>query len=425
MFSFKFKVEMAIRDGLEWLGNISPVVVVVTSLLCTFLVLGLRTHYHEDERRGQIAPGLTYERRYEPSLKTWIALLRVNLGKVEPVVVTSSRGMTERDPLTTLAAGDTYVAAVNGDFFNPDGRPEGLVLSEGRMLLAPNGNSGICFSRDGRASIKRWAFSENAQAVIGDDRYPFAGNALNRPFVTGRLGVYSLSPFAQGAGQGRLAQAVFRATEHSQNRLVGRLVNSAFQPSQNLPIPPGHFALVASNHPSFPEREGPYGWAKRTWKPGATVTISLPTHPSLEQEWTVLTGGPELLRFSELVVDADGNANGTLPDARTMIGISADGRQITVLVAERYAKGWTYEWGPAFGGWLVEHILAARRRSEGVNFIDGALFLRRLGCTAVLNLDGGGSSEMVVRLKGNLQILNRPTEGRERPLPNALAFRRR
>jgi exopolysaccharide biosynthesis protein len=50
----------------------------------------------------------------------------------------------------------------------------------------------------------------------------------------------------------------------------------------------------------------------------------------------------------------------------------------------------------------------------------------RLGCHAALNLDGGGSSLLAVRNSagGNYEILNQPTDGRERPVANVLGISR-
>jgi exopolysaccharide biosynthesis protein len=42
--------------------------------------------------------------------------------------------------------------------------------------------------------------------------------------------------------------------------------------------------------------------------------------------------------------------------------------------------------------------------------------MRNLGAVDALNLDGGGSSEMVVKGK----VVNRPSDGRERRITNAV-----
>ena len=48
-----------------------------------------------------------------------------------------------------------------------------------------------------------------------------------------------------------------------------------------------------------------------------------------------------------------------------------------------------------------------------------------LGCTDALNLDGGGSTEMALRDPGTgqLVVVNRPSDGHERPVANVLGVR--
>jgi hypothetical protein len=54
--------------------------------------------------------------------------------------------------------------------------------------------------------------------------------------------------------------------------------------------------------------------------------------------------------------------------------------------------------------------------SVGMSFVEfGRLFIR-LGASSAMNLDGGGSTEMIV----NGKVVNRPSGGKERPQPNAL-----
>jgi Phosphodiester glycosidase len=54
--------------------------------------------------------------------------------------------------------------------------------------------------------------------------------------------------------------------------------------------------------------------------------------------------------------------------------------------------------------------------SVGVTLTQLARFMRNEGAVRALNLDGGGSAEMWVRGK----VLNRPSDGSERPITNAL-----
>jgi hypothetical protein len=62
-------------------------------------------------------------------------------------------------------------------------------------------------------------------------------------------------------------------------------------------------------------------------------------------------------------------------------------------------------------GWMLLVVVDGRRRgSVGMDLLRLANLMRRLGAVSALNLDGGGSSTMVVRGK----IVNRPSDGWER-----------
>jgi len=63
--------------------------------------------------------------------------------------------------------------------------------------------------------------------------------------------------------------------------------------------------------------------------------------------------------------------------------------------------------------------------AAGMNYDELAVEMIRLGCRDALNLDGGGSSVMAIRdtsKTGAFQILNEPTDGRERAVANVLGI---
>jgi len=63
--------------------------------------------------------------------------------------------------------------------------------------------------------------------------------------------------------------------------------------------------------------------------------------------------------------------------------------------------------------------------SEGMTLAELAEEFVRLGCFTAMNLDGGGSTSMVMRDPNadNWKILNRPSDGKERPVANVLGVR--
>jgi exopolysaccharide biosynthesis protein len=54
--------------------------------------------------------------------------------------------------------------------------------------------------------------------------------------------------------------------------------------------------------------------------------------------------------------------------------------------------------------------------SIGLTLLELAKFMQELGSVDAMNLDGGGSSEMVIKGK----VVNKPSDGRERRIGDAL-----
>jgi exopolysaccharide biosynthesis protein len=60
------------------------------------------------------------------------------------------------------------------------------------------------------------------------------------------------------------------------------------------------------------------------------------------------------------------------------------------------------------------------RRSRGATLVEMRNIMRDLGAVTALNLDGGGSSEMVV----DGEVVNDPSDGHERHITNAILILR-
>jgi exopolysaccharide biosynthesis protein len=113
-------------------------------------------------------------------------------------------------------------------------------------------------------------------------------------------------------------------------------------------------------------------------------------------------GHPMLVRAGEVVADVDtvGNAGFRGPNPRTAVGLAAGGRRLLLVTVD---------------GRQPNH-------SVGISLRDLAELMRELGATDALNLDGGGSTTMVVTdSAGALRVVNRPSDaGGPRAVGNAL-----
>ncbi len=113
----------------------------------------------------------------------------------------------------------------------------------------------------------------------------------------------------------------------------------------------------------------------------------------------VIAGSDLLLRDGKIALNNATNfALNRHP--RTAVGLSDDGKTLVLVVVDgRDAQ-----------------------KALGMTLNELTDLMRSLGCTDALNLDGGGSSEMVLRdaQSEQLRVLNTPSDGRERAVANVL-----
>ncbi len=176
-------------------------------------------------------------------------------------------------------------------------------------------------------------------------------------------------------------------------------------------------AIVAINGDYFDEEHHPVGlsigscgrWfsggsARRQWVVGFAHERAEIFHPqSLEEpvpEWVryAVSGWPLLVDQCKVIPAAELPGSDFFTRAshpRTAVGISEDGREVYLVVADGRREG--------VPGPTLEEL---------------GIFMRdELGVCSALNLDGGGSSEMVV----NGVIVNQPSDGEERAVGNHVA----
>lgn len=89
---------------------------------------------------------------------------------------------------------------------------------------------------------------------------------------------------------------------------------------------------------------------------------------------------------------------------RTAVGLDRSGRKLLLVVVDGRRPG----------------------HSEGMSLQELAAWMRARGCWEAINLDGGGSSVLLVRQgRDAWEVWNRPSDGRPRPVPVLLGVRLR
>ncbi|MFM9197681.1 MAG: phosphodiester glycosidase family protein [Planctomycetia bacterium] len=195
---------------------------------------------------------------------------------------------------------------------------------------------------------------------------------------------------------------------------------------------PGVVAAINAN--AFGALPDPSGKAAAGWREAQPVTIAgwalagtgerSPAQNGYDQFWVESAGRAHVGRAAEpvegearvavagfgvlvvggsIVVEQD-----TVLHPRSAVGTDAEGRRVWMVVVDGRQPGY----------------------SEGMTSHELATLMRQLGCTAALNLDGGGSTVLLkARGEGDgkvaLKIMNRPSDGRPRPVPVMLGVTRR
>ena len=129
----------------------------------------------------------------------------------------------------------------------------------------------------------------------------------------------------------------------------------------------------------------------RTLDRGSRVAV----RASLSERARVATSGSVILRKQ----GEDNTIDDREMHPRTAIGIDRNLNRLLLLVVDGRYSG-----------------------SRGLTMQETSELMRRLGAESALNLDGGGSSTMVAprQQSGLPSVMNRPSDGSQRPVPNGL-----
>jgi len=297
-----------------------------------------------------IAPGVVHK-YYRGALT--INLLDVDMVnsdvKVRPML--AGNDFHQLKDVTDHARESRAIAAVNANYFKSNGTPLGTLIIDGEWVAGPLFDRvSMGFTRDGYVRIDR----VNLYGVLqsSNPEVPTAWiNNINQPRRTGS----------------RFVAYTRRWGSHVQLPYDGVLVavdaqgNVTDTNPRNMGIPWGGYVLSDSKNGAISKLQR-----------GDTVSIAWHTKPSAWSDVVnAVSGGPTLVKNGKVQLDLQQQHftkrwTGSQIHARTAAGVTADNHLLLVTIE-----------GP--------HTMW-----------DLAKFLRDMGAVEALNLDGGGSTTMVV-----------------------------
>ena len=284
--------------------------------------------------------------------------------------------------LERLRRSADVAGGVNGDFFlfTPPGLPTNLLVSHGRVVSGPSSAPVLAFDSLGVPHLGRF----HVEGSLATPNGRFAISAWNRGAPSG----IALYDDAWGAATDTLSGGVEVVVDGPRAGRVVRIDTLA----SGVAIAPGHAVLVGRGIDAHA--------ALLALRVGDTVRMGVALRPFHPME--ALGGRPLLLRDSAVVAGIDsagGAAFAAARHPRTAVGIARDGQRLLLAVVDGRRKPY----------------------SDGVTLRELADIMRALGARDAINLDGGGSSAMVI----GPGPVNSPSDGVERAVNNAvLLFQR-
>jgi hypothetical protein len=313
--------------------------------------------------------------------------------------------LSGRARTSALAREYDAFAAVNGDLFSENGLPQGLTIVEGRTAIAPKRRATFAISKTGEPFIgyftEEWTWQAEVRTARGT-RFPIT--LLNQPCVQGQICLYNDFSGSIAARSGAITVRLD----------PGGRVTEVVEGTR-MRLRPHERALLGTGAGAR--------WLAAHAREDTRLTVLIGTEPALNEYEHAISGGPIILREGTFVQDclcALGDCSQTARPAaqlrcedfstdwklkhyldvrmpRTGIGFDEDRRRLIVAVVDGYQRGY----------------------SRGITQQEFADLLFEFGASEAMELDGGGSSTMVLN---NKVINSPPDQSGERYVANALLF---
>ena len=318
--------------------------------------------------------------------RAWAAGIRVRTAKQEEAQKTSS-----------LAVG--ALAAINGDFLFPgeSSQPAGLYIESGNLIRIPQRRSAFAITEAGQPLIAVYKMEWGLLTAEGE-RLLVAG--FNREPALGELSVFNDRAQEQGdslqAATGFLLQGLGNTS--IANDTISFRVQQIRREAWPLSLQRDQWLLAAGAEYEATEQIAL----------GDTVQLYCRLAPAHAKLMEAISGGPRILRNGAVSIEVENERlSRSFADKRhprTAIGYSQDAQVLFLIVVDGRQPGYSVGMSLQEMAEFMRTRLAEFSRAK-VNAYQG------------LNLDGGGSTTMVV----SEQVVNKPSDPTgERPVANAL-----
>ncbi|MDF2672664.1 MAG: hypothetical protein K0R09_929 [Clostridiales bacterium] len=368
-----------------------------------------------------IGNGINYTEKqlqsFSSSIKQRVNIVTADLNEKDVNIIFSKAKDTVKkaDTLTQQIQresfkGNDVVAGVNADMFNMStGFSTGPQVRAGAIIAAHNTISeeriypvfGI--DKDKKAFIDNIYLTANLTAGSGES---IAIDNINRNSArntlvlnTYQLNEYKKLDFSTYASTGALTVVKGIPSKILLGKEYEGTVDTIGAGSAEAVLSEDYIVLASNGTKA--------DWVKANLKPGDKIKIKMDySKPNIVEAlgaYSYLVKDGRTLTSQEMINAGASSALVTSRRSRTAVGITADNKVIAIT---------------SDGGTPSKGI------SDGITLVEMAQLMRNLGAVQAVSMDGGGSTQMNVKLNGedDLKIINRPSDGAQRAITNGILF---
>jgi exopolysaccharide biosynthesis protein len=305
------------------------------------------------------------------------------------------------------SAGYSVLAAVNTDFFSMQtGVPLGIVVEDGTYKSSPEGHTAVSIGPDGK-----FTFTDAAEVTVtlqnngGPADMTNAGKTTTlthfNKYRTDPGGLYLFSSAFSSVSTRSESEGwyvrfkILEGTPSVSGTMTLEVAETLEAPPDAQPIGEGYLLLSAGTAANLIDEYNKF-------KVGDRVTLTTAcSDPALASARWATGGGDVLIRNGAMTDPSAWDKAITAKNPRTAVGLKANGTVVTYVVDGHEADN-----------------------SSGLTLRALAEELLALGCVAAVNLDGGGSSVISVRMPGSAacEVVNKPSDGTPRKVAAYLLF---
>jgi len=359
------------------------------------------------EEKKEVSPQVTHiQQTYSSnSIREFVNVLDINLNNTyTELEVGVPNPINSLLTTTNMAKQNTYdghrvVGAVNASYFLGNGMPANLLAQNNEII-----NYGILgdtfesptqkpvafgLSKTGKAIADY--YSTNLSFQVNGKSYPI--DLINSERSTDKTVLYTPDKRTTGTNNWGIEIVVSSASQdmqvlHFGDRLSGTVSNvTTYGAEGNSTVPSDGFVISVQNKELATELS--------QIAAGTDIDVKL----SIDEKWMdaqfILAAGPMLVKNGKTEISMPTNSNfASSRSPRTAVAVDATGTKVFLVTIDGRLKG----------------------HSNGVSLTDLASYLISMGASSAINLDGGGSTAMVVRNPGGYfaNLVNVPSDGGER-----------